>query len=88
MARGKENKALRTEIQQRETLLQQYGIAPGDNRLFLNNMQVPIDEPNLFEVLDLLKDDAAVMDQLGAMKYPPFLSQASWPLGRTSFLKL
>ena len=49
------------------------GIGAGVNRLFVNGLEVALDEPNLFEILALLKDDAAVIDQLAHLGVPPIL---------------
>ena len=53
--------------------LRQLRINEGQTALFLNGIQISMNEPNLFEILSILNDDASIMGSLASFGVPNVL---------------
>ncbi|XP_048460251.1 UDP-glucose:glycoprotein glucosyltransferase 1 isoform X3 [Rhincodon typus] len=59
------NSAMRREIEEhQQTFKETFGLHPGDSALFINGLSIDLDVQDIFSVLDLLRNEARLMEGL------------------------
>ncbi|XP_028405524.1 UDP-glucose:glycoprotein glucosyltransferase 1-like isoform X2 [Dendronephthya gigantea] len=67
LVKTKVSEEMRKEILSNQQEFRKYDIHPGSTELFINGLQISVEDLNTFSLLDLLKEEGKVLDRLSSI---------------------